>query len=266
LEKKYALILGSSSGFGQATALELAKRGFHIIGVHLDIGSAKKNTENQKKQLEELGVETMFFNVNAAEDSNREMIIQAIKDKFRTEDNSFIKCVLHSLAFGAIGPFLSQNPDQQINRKKMEMTLNVMSNSLLYWSQDLFHAGLLCENSRIFAMTSSGSTQAMVNYGALAVAKAALEAYIRQLAIEFAQYKITFNGILAGITDTPAARKIPDFDKMLNFARRQNPHKKNTQPIDVAKVIALLANDDSYWVTGSIIYVDGGENIANYFD
>jgi NAD(P)-dependent dehydrogenase (short-subunit alcohol dehydrogenase family) len=83
-----------------------------------------------------------------------------------------------------------------------------MANSLVYWTQDLVRAGLLVKGSRVFAMTSAGDRIVWKSYGAVSAAKSALESHIRQLAFELAPLGITANSIKAGVTDTPALRKI----------------------------------------------------------
>lgn len=260
----YALILGVSSGFGKEIAYELAKKGYNIIGVHLDLGSAKKAVEDQEKELGSLGIKTLFFNKNAADDTQRAEIIKAIEAHFKNEENPTLRVLIHSLAFGAIKPFFAETRDGMVNRRQIEMTMDVMANSLVYWTQDLFMDKLLVPNSRVFALTSIGSSRSMINYGAISAAKAAIESYIRQIAVELAPYKITANAILAGLTDTPAARKIPGFDKMLAHAKDHNPFSRNTLPEDVAKAISLLCDEDFYWITGQVLGVDGGENILNF--
>lgn len=260
----FALILGSSSGFGESTALELAKKGYNIFGVHLDTGSGRKKAEEQKKFLEALGVKAYFFNVNAADDEKRKEVLESIKEIFKNEESPKLRVLIHSLAFGAIRSFFSDNPEEMLSKKQIEMTMDVMANSLVYWTQDLFKEKLLAENSRIFALTSIGSSRAMFHYGAVSAAKAALEAYIRQIAVELAPYKITANAILAGITDTPASRKIPGFDGMLRHAKEHNPFDRNTLPNDVAQAISLLVDEKFYWITGQVIGVDGGESILNF--
>ncbi len=262
----YALILGVSSGFGKATAIELSKRGYNIYGVHLDMGSNKKKAEEFAEQLRINGVRVKFFNVNAADDAKRAEIIQYIQEDFSKEENPQLRVLLHSLAFGAIKAFFSEDPNEMTTRKHIEMTMDVMANSLLYWTQDLFKAKLLAENSRIFGMTSIGSQKAMEHYGAVSAAKAALEAYIRQIAVELAPYHVTANAIMAGLTDTPAAQKIPGFDHMLNHAKQHNPFNRNTLPEDVSKAIALLVDEDFYWINGQTIAVDGGESIINFIE
>lgn len=259
----YALILGASSGFGKATALELARIGYNIFGVHLDFGKNKQSAEELVEEIKSFGVKALYFNANAADDDKRKSIIGSIKENFSNEDNPCLRVMLHSLAFGAINPLFSENYASMVNKKQIEMTMDVMANSLIYWTQDLFKEKLLAQNSRIFALTSLGSHRAMPNYGVISAAKAAIEAYIRQIAIELAPYKITANAINAGITNTPAAQKIPGFDYMLAHARDHNPFGRNTVPEDVAQAVAMLADEKFYWITGQTIGVDGGESIMN---
>lgn len=262
----YALILGVSSGFGKATALELADKGYNIIGVHLDMGSNKQKADELAEDIRSKGVKCTFYNVNAADHSKRAEIIKAIKEDFSKEENTCLRVLLHSLAFGAIKKFFDEKPENMVSPKQIEMTMDVMANSLLFWTQDLFNERLLAENSRIFALTSIGSQRAMLNYGAVSAAKAALEAYIRQIAVELAPYKITANSIMAGITDTPAAQKIPGFPGMLKHAKEHNPFNRNTVPEDVAQAIAMLVDEKFYWISGQTIGVDGGESILNFIE
>jgi enoyl-[acyl-carrier protein] reductase III len=137
-----------------------------------------------------------------------------------------------------------------------------MANSLVYWSRDVVQRGLMRDWGRIFAMTSGGSTRAIGSYGAVSAAKAALEAYIRQLAVELAPRGITANAIRAGVTDTPAARAIPESEMLFAEARKKNPAKRLTTPVDVAAFIALMSHPDAHWVSGNVINVDAGEEIT----
>jgi len=67
---------------------------------------------------------------------------------------------------------------------------------------------------------------------------------------------------MAGVTDTPALRKIPGNIKMIEAARLKNPAGRLTTPEDVAKAIALLSTDDAHWISGGVLGVDGGEDIV----
>ena len=259
LSGKWALILGASSGFGAATAKALAAEGMHIVGVHLDRKAAMPAVEELVNSLKSQGVQVMYFNVNAADPLKRQEVLDQVQPKL---GGSVVSVFLHSLAFGTLKPYLTADPKEQLTKDQMEMTLDVMANSLVYWVQDLLARKMIGKGSRVFAMTSSGGARVWPTYGAVSAAKAALESHIRQLAMELAPYGATANCIRAGVTDTPALRKIPGNEQMMEFAKLRNPHHRLTMPEDVAHAIAVLANSGADWVTGNVIGTDGGEDIV----
>jgi NAD(P)-dependent dehydrogenase (short-subunit alcohol dehydrogenase family) len=263
--RDYALILGASSGFGEAVALELAHEGFNIIGVHMDRGASLTKVEQIKRQITDHGAEALFFNVNAASDKNRDQVIQRCKDHFKIKNiDARIKVMMHSLAFGSLAPYIHNDPKERLSQKQMDMTLNVMAHSLVYWARDLLLADLFTQGTKIYAMTSSGSVRVTPFYGAVSAAKAALESHIRQLALELAPYGMTANALRAGVTFTPALRKIPGHETMIYLALSQIPFKRLTQPVDVAKYISSQATSDEIWNTGNIINLDGGEVVVAF--
>ena len=259
--KGWALILGASSGFGGATATELARNGLDVFGVHLDMRSTLPNAEAVMKSIEAEGRQAVFFNVNAADPGKRAEVMEAVASMC-AETGSFVRVLMHSLAFGALLPVVAEDPKGALNQRQLEMTLDVMANSLIYWAQDLAARNLLRRGSRIFAMTSSGATRVIRSYGAISAAKAALEAHIRQLAFELAPLGVTANAIRAGVTDTPALRRIPEGPALLERVRTSNPSGRATTPDDVAKAIAVFSDERLQWMTGNVIGVDGGEEIT----
>jgi len=227
-----------------------------IIGIHLDMKSTLQNAINIKNEIESYNRKAIFFNTNAADINNIKNIVSKIKQE--TGTNS-IRVLLHSLAFGSLKPYIDQDFNNMVNKEQLEMTLNVMANSLVYWVQELFLNNMFKKHARIFAMTSIGSSRNWKYYGPVSAAKAALEAHIRQLALELAPYHITANAICAGVTDTPALRKIPSSQDMIEKSLKYNPFKRLTTPEDVANAILALSTELTYWITGNTIYVDGGE-------
>jgi enoyl-[acyl-carrier-protein] reductase (NADH) len=144
----------------------------------------------------------------------------------------------------------------------MDMTVRVMAHSLVDWTRAIVNRGLMGPGGRIFAMTSSGSTRVIPSYGPVSAAKAALESHCRQLAYELAPKGITANALRGGVTDTPALRKIPGSDVLLEHALARNPSRRLTTPEDVATAAVALSSPLTHWVTGNVINVDGGEEIT----
>ncbi len=259
----WALILGASSGFGGATALELARHGMNICGVHFDRAATIPNAEKVKSDCEANGVKTLFFNVNASDPEKRKEVVDAL-EKVMTAPESRVKVLMHSLAFGSLKPFVSKDPKDQLTQAQIEMTMDVMANALVYWTQAVFNKGLLKSGSRIYTMTSSGGHIQFPDYGAVSAAKAASESYIRQLALELGPLGITCNAIMAGVTETAALKKIPGSEQMLDIARSKNPSMRLTTPDAVAKAITLLSHDDAFYISGNTIGVDGGEDVVAF--
>jgi NAD(P)-dependent dehydrogenase (short-subunit alcohol dehydrogenase family) len=258
--KRWALILGASSGFGRATAIELAGAGYDIFGVHLDRKATLPQAEAVVEAVKARGREAIFFNVNAGEAERRGQVCGAIGERFAQDGTpGALEVMLHSLAFGTLRPYIGE---RAVSQAQMEMTLDVMAHSLVYWTQEIVAPGLMGEGGRVFAMTSAGGRVAWPSYGPVSAAKAALEAHVRQLALELAPRGIRVNAIEAGVTDTPALRKIPGWERLVEDGRRRNPSGRLTTPEDVARAIAALSDERTQWMTGNVIRVDGGEAIA----
>jgi len=261
---EWALILGASSGFGAAAAIELAENGMNIFGVHLDRQATMPNVQNLIKDIKRTGVKTVFYNINAADKIKQDETLDDIQEQFANGSSDTIKVLMHSLAFGTLKQFIAKKSEDALTPAQMEMTVNVMAHSLVYWVQGLISRDLMKRGGRIFGMTSSGGHTAMPYYGAVSAAKASLEAHVRQLAMELGPIGITANAIMAGVTDTPALRKIPGNLGMLEAARAKNPAGRLTTPKDVAKAIVLLSTDDAHWISGNVLGVDGGEDISAF--
>jgi enoyl-[acyl-carrier protein] reductase III len=266
--QRWALILGASSGFGEASALALAAAGYNIAGVHLDRRGGMAHVEDVRRKITAHGREALFFNGNAADDEQRTDVVRQVGEAFAAAraygESPYVRVMLHSLAFGTLKPFLALDPAEAINRKNMEMTLGVMAHSLVYWSQDVFRAGMFGEGSKIYAMTSEGSTRVIASYGAVSAAKAALESHCRQLAMEFGRIGsgVTVNAIRAGVTMTPALMQIPERDALMRQALERNPMGRMTTVQDVAQAIVTLSESGMHWLTGNVLGVDGGELIS----
>ena len=263
-QNEWALVLGASSGFGAAAAIELASLGLNIFGVHLDRKSTLPQVERIVHDIQAYGREAVFFNANAADAEKRQQIVESIQQKGKeTGQSVFVRVLFHSLAFGTLKPFISDHQGNAVTKSQVDMTLDVMANSLVYWTQDLVGHQLLGKGSRIFSMTSAGGARVWRTYGAVSAAKSALESHTRQLALELAPRGMTVNAIMAGVTDTPALRKIPGSDDMLELAKRKNPSGRLTTPSDVAQAIGILSHPKAQWITGNVICVDGGEFIVD---
>ena len=259
----WALVLGASSGFGEATALALARAGLDVFGVHLDRKATLANAERIAAEIRALGRDARFFNTNAADADRRSEIVAEMQQHLEARGRpGGLRVLLHSLAFGTLKLYVTEPMKDAVTPAQIDMTVDVMAHSLVYWTQEVVGRGLMGAGGRIYAMTSSGASRVLPIYGPVSAAKAALESHVRQLAMELAPVGITVNAIRAGVTPTPAAQKIPGYEALASDALRRNPHRRLTTTEDVARAIVVLAHPDTYWMTGNVIGIDGGEDIV----
>mgnify|MGYP001206188121 FL=1 len=261
LEGHWALILGASSGFGGEVSEKLSEYGVNIIGVHLDRKGTMPNVEKIISKIEANGSKARFFNINAADEEKRNEVLNEASS-FLTNSEQKIKILLHSLAFGSLKPYLSDDPSSNVTQKNMEMTIDVMANSIVYWTQGIVERSLFSKNARIYGMTSAGSRKIWPTYGPVSAAKSALESHIRQIAVELAPQRITANSLCAGVTLTPALDKIPGNNDIVDQATKNNPSNRLTLTSDISGSIIALSHPGADWITGNVIMVDGGEELT----
>jgi enoyl-[acyl-carrier protein] reductase I len=120
---------------------------------------------------------------------------------------------------------------------------------------------LLVPGSSVITMTYYGSQKVITNYNVMGVAKAALEASVRYLAMDLGKKRIRINAISAGPVKTLAASGISDFRKIFDHIEKHAPLGRNITTDEVGGAAAFLASDLASGVTGATLFVDSGYNI-----
>ncbi|MDR1075939.1 MAG: enoyl-ACP reductase [Xanthomonadaceae bacterium] len=114
----------------------------------------------------------------------------------------------------------------------------------------------------ILALTYLGAERALANYNLMGVAKAALEASVRYLALNLGPENTRVNAISAGPIKTLAASGVANFRKMLGTVAKTTPLRRNVTIEDVGNAAAFLCSDLAAGITGEVTYVDAGYNIV----
>jgi NAD(P)-dependent dehydrogenase (short-subunit alcohol dehydrogenase family) len=165
-------------------------------------------------------------------------------------------------SFAGLADPPTYDQDNMIEDEDLARTAYAMGTSLISWVQAIHSRGLFATDARVFGLTSEGNRSAWRGYAAVSVAKAALEAAARAIALEYAPHGVRCNILQPGVTPTPAFALIPGSDHIAARARLKNPMGRLTTPEDVAGVICLLSTDEANWVNGALITVDGGEHLG----
>jgi enoyl-[acyl-carrier protein] reductase III len=258
MSKEWVIILGASSGLGLASAEKLGKEGYNIIAIYRGRRSEVKLAEEAYNTIRKSGVEVLDFNINALDKPTIVSTLDKIKDQI---GNGCIKLLLHSIARGNLKPLYAEDGNV-LQEEDYLLTIQAMATSLITWAQELLVRNMFMSDARILSFTSEGNKKAWHSYGAVSAAKASLEAISRSMALEYAPLGIKTNVIQAGVTETPSLNMIPGSDKIKEYAQKRNPFKRLTTPQDVADVVYLMTQNEAKWINGTVIKVDGGEQIV----
>lgn len=246
LEGKRAFITGSSRGIGRAIAIQMAKHGADVV-VHYR--RQPEEAEATARAIRDLGRRAM---VVKAELENQDELNQAF-DQIEREFGDLDIFVANAAASAF-------KPIEQLKDYHLDRTYRVVIHSTVFAAQRVIPMMERRGGGRIITMSSMGSTFTLPNYATLGTAKAALESLTRYLAREAAPKNITVNAINPGVVDTESARfyGADHYDQYRRDVEAHTPLGRLASPEEVADVAVFLASDLSRFVTGQVIWVDGG--------
>lgn len=247
LTGSFALVTGASRGIGRAIALELARAGARVALNYLRNRTAAEETA---AALRAVGPEPLLLRANVGEEDHQERMFAELREQFGALD-----ILVSNAASGVL------KPAGEITAKHFDWTLNSNARAFLGLVQ---RALPLMEGrrGRVVAISSLGSVRALPYYTAVGSSKAALEALVRHLALEYGPRGLRINCVSPGVVETDALKHFPNREQMLEFNRRQTPAGRLVRPEDVARVVLWLASDAAEMIHGQTIVVDGGYSIV----
>ena len=251
LEGKRGLVVGIANE--QSIAWGCAKA-FRALGAEVAVtylnDKAKKHVEPLAKELEA----EIFMPLNVGVDAEVEAVFDEIKQRWGRLDY-----LVHSIAFSPKEALQGRVVD--VNRNGFLTTMDVSCWSFIRMAH--LAEPLMTDGGSIFTMTYYGSQMVIENYNIMGVAKAALECAVRYIAAELGPKGIRVHAISPGPLATRAASGIPEFDALLDKAKRKAPARTLVSIDDVGVATAFLAHDAARLITGDTLYVDGGYHVID---
>jgi enoyl-[acyl-carrier protein] reductase I len=251
LEGKQGLIVGIAND--QSIAWGCAKA-FRALGAELAITYLN---EKAKKFVEPLARELaapIFMPLDVRTDGQMEAVFERIRKEWGRLD-----FLVHSIAFSpkdALGGRVVDVP-----REGFLTTMDVSCWSFIRMAH--LAEPLMKRGGTMFTMSYYGSRMVVKNYNIMGVAKAALESAVRYMAAELGPKGIRVHAISPGPLATRAASGIPEFDALLEKAKKKAPAGSLVSIDDVGVATAFLAHDAARLITGETLYVDGGYHIID---
>ena len=239
---KVAFITGATRGIGKAIALELAKEGYNIA---LNYRTENEALENLKKEISEIGVECypVEGDVSKAEDSERmtkeiiehfEQIDVLVNNAGITKDNLILR--------------MKEEEFTDVINVNLVGTFNITKKVIKYMTKKRY--GKIINLSSVVGISGNAGQS---NYAA---SKAGIIGFTKSIAKELASRNITANAVAPGFIQTDMTNVLKD--EIKEAIEGTIPLKRLGTAEDVAKVVKFLASDESSYITGQVINVDGG--------
>ena len=248
-DKPCVLIAGAGSGIGRATAQRLAHEGYSLVLVDLD----KTGLAQTLGKIQTTGHQTYDC------DCGSKQQVDALGD-WLSGNAPKIDHLVNSIG-------VSQSHDAiTSDLESWRQCLDVMLNAAVYLSRLV--VPMLGEGGSVVHVSSIHSRLAEPGASSYSLAKAAIEQYVRSLAVETASRGVRVNGVAPGFVDTPMSRATgtneleTDWFNQNYISGHHLPMKRAAQPEEIASVIHFLISPDASYITGQTLVVDGGLTIT----
>jgi enoyl-[acyl-carrier protein] reductase III len=253
--RKHVLITGGSRGIGRGIALKLAHSGAQIAINYVANEAAAKNT---LAQVREKGGDGFIIQADVTQPDDIRHMFSAVQAEFGKLDIFVSNARPQAAAFFY--------PPLAITEAQWDSAIDSQAKAFLLGAREA--AKLMPEGGRIVAITYAmgGVTGGFQPWVAMGAAKAAMEALVRYYAVALAKRGITVNAISPSWTEDSVLNSLPE--AVQNLQRNWHgagwtPMGRLGTPADIGNAVALLCSEDASWITGQVIYADGGASLMN---
>lgn len=251
LSGKVAIVTGSSSGIGSAVAIELAKEGAKVV---INYHSDEKGAEDTLGKVKEAGSEGVIVQADVSKEEEVSKMFDAARNQYGTVD------ILVNNA-----GIQQDDAVVEMSLKEWQRVIDVNLTGYFLCSREAIKEFLKREvdhnNKAIGKIICVSSVHDIIPWAGhinYAASKGGVLMFTKSLALEVASKKIRVNAISPGAIKTDINEEVWSDPQKAKDLLKLIPYKRIGDPEDVGKVAAWLASDDSDYVTGTTIYVDGG--------
>jgi len=243
LKNKVAIVTGAGQGIGRGIALSLAKEGAKVVVTDI--------TDKIHNVVKEIESQAIAIKMDVSKRNQTEEMVKKTLKKFGRID------ILVNNA--GIYPFKSL---LEMKEEDWDHVMNVNLKGVFNCTKAVLPAMTKQKYGKIINITSIAGTKVgflnLVHYSA---SKAGILGFTKSAALELAQYNINVNAIAPGAIDTPGTSTTMGERKQVEEYAITIPARRMGQPIDIANLVVFLASDESSYITGECIVVDGGFTI-----
>lgn len=244
LLNKKAIISGGDSGIGQAVAVHFAREGADVAVIYKE---SVKDAKETKKLVEKEGQKCILLKGDISKKTFRKNTLEKITKEWKAID----------ILVNNAGIQFPKSDVEKISDDQINETFNVNIISMITFTRDCLR--LMNKGGRIICTTSVTAYRGSDHLIDYSSTKGAIATFIRSLATNLAEQKILVNGVAPGPIWTPLVKET--FEDIASFGK-DTPLKRAGQPSEVAPAYVFLASEDSSFITGEIIHINGGDFVG----
>ena len=243
LKGKVAIVTGARRGIGKGIALRLAKDGAKVVVTDI----SKEDCEEVVREIEGLGGEGLALKLDVADEENVKEVMKTVKGKFGRID----------ILINNAGVFEQAELDK-MDTERIDRILSINLKGVILCTKYVIPE---MKNQKYGKIVSTASIAGFVGFALSSIycaTKGAIVNMTRELALDLGKYKINVNAVAPGVIETDMTKDMLADEKTKAGLLAGVPYGRVGQPEDIANAVAFLASDESEYITGHTVVVDGG--------
>lgn len=241
LKDKVAIITGAANGIGLEAARTFAREGAKVCLADFDEATGKK----REQELKDAGYDAMFVQVNVADRSSVDQMVKQTIDQYGKLD-----ILVNNAGITKDAMLAKMAPEQ------FQQVIDVNLTGVFHCTQAALPYLIENGKGKIISTSSVSGTYGNVGQTNYAAAKAGIIGMTKSWAKELGRKGINVNAVAPGFTETGMVAKVPE--KVIDQMKAQVPMGRLGKPEDIANAYLYLASDESDYVNGHVLHVDGG--------
>ena len=254
-----ALVTGANSGIGEAVALALGEAGANVV---INYVSRPEDAEEIAKRIREFGSRAIAIRTDVSKENEVQAMFQQMIQEFGTID-----ILVNNAGLQRDAPFAEMSLEQWNTVINVNLTGQFLCAREAI--REFLRRGIVSERSmacgKIICMSSVHELIPWGGHVNYASSKGAIKMFMQSLAQEFGPKKIRVNSICPGAIRTPINTTAWNTQEAYNALMTLIPYNRIGEPSDIGKLAVFLASDDSDYITGASIFIDGGMTVFEGF-
>jgi NAD(P)-dependent dehydrogenase (short-subunit alcohol dehydrogenase family) len=243
LEGKTAIVTGAGKGIGRAIAVELASEGADVV---INYAHSKAGAEEIAQEIVGLGRKTIVIKADVSQSTEVNSMIETAYQEFGRLD-----ILVNNAGVTIFKDFF------EVTERDWEYVHGINLKGTFLCSQSAARKMLEIGSGKIVNIGSVHSRMSLPEFTPYAASKGGIDALTVQMALALAPYKINVNSVAPGLIEVEKIRQDPIYNR--EHRARQIPWGRVGMPEDISKAVSFLASDDSEFITGQVLFVDGGQ-------